>query len=90
MEVGQSPIPTQPTHLMKRGKSDVGDVVGGGGGLGWAGKSPKSSHHYAVAVYHRNGKEECSPCESAAQKYSLNAIMSMRGGGGQWRRLVVG
>ena len=28
--VGQSPIPTQPTHLMKRGKSDVGDVVEGG------------------------------------------------------------
>ena len=28
--VGQSPIPTQPTHLMKRGKSAVGDVVEGG------------------------------------------------------------
>ena len=29
-EGGQSPISTQPTHLMKRGKSDVGDVVEGG------------------------------------------------------------
>ena len=28
--VGQSPIPTQPTPLMERGKSDVGDVVEGG------------------------------------------------------------
>ena len=38
-------IPTQPTHLMERGKSDVGDVVEGGGTSRWAGKSPKSSHH---------------------------------------------
>ena len=35
--VGLSPIPTKPTHLMQRGKSDVGDVV--------EGKSPKSTHH---------------------------------------------
>ena len=28
--VGQSLIPTQPTHVMKREKSDVGDVVEGG------------------------------------------------------------
>ena len=26
----QSLIPTKPMHLMKRGKSDVGDVVEGG------------------------------------------------------------
>ena len=26
-----TPIPTQPAHLMERGKSDVGDVVEGGG-----------------------------------------------------------
>ena len=28
--VGQSLIPTQPTHPMKRGKNDVGDAVEGG------------------------------------------------------------
>ena len=28
--VGHSPIPTQPTHLIKCGKSNFGDVVDGG------------------------------------------------------------
>ena len=30
MKGGGSPTPTQPRHLMKHGKSDVGDVVEGG------------------------------------------------------------
>ena len=42
--VRQSPIPTQPTHLMKRGKSDVKEVVEGGH-LRVGGEEPQSSHH---------------------------------------------
>ena len=37
----RSPIPTQPMHLMKRGKSDVRDVVEGGGGLKVGGEEPQ-------------------------------------------------
>ena len=41
--VGQSSTPTQPTHLMKRGKSDV-RMWWRGGTSRWLRKSPRSSH----------------------------------------------
>ena len=49
--LSQSRIPTQPTHLVEGGKSDMWR----GGASGWDGKMPKSSHHEEAPLCHSKG-----------------------------------
>ena len=45
-----SPVPTEPVHPMDSGRSHIG-MWWRGGTVGWLGKMPISSHHWA-----------CTPC----------------------------
>ena len=85
--VGQSLIPTQPTHRMERGKSDVGDVVEGGH-LRVGGEEPQITPPLSSGSAAVKRERRMVPLRFLSREVLVQAIISMRGG--QWTRLVVG
>ena len=75
-------VPRFPdTNRAPSSYAELGTVISGmwwrGGTVGWLGKMPISSHHWACTPCHRKGRLEWLACGSPAGKWLLMAIMSI-------------